>query len=433
MLDLGAAAVIVAFGLVYLISGPGFILDDWWALGNAEFDSWWLAAGTDQWMARPGAAAIYAVEFGLLGDHGTVIAIVQVSVVATTAALFSRLLRTFVPAPLASATAVLWALLPNHTSLEMWASALNIAIAQLLLVAAMLVARNARSARERVQVATMLVAASLCYEAIIPAAAIGVVAVPYLVSQRFDRRLVASSWAALAACSIWIFANWHPAKGGVHQLADLEDVLIGHFGRTVFGNSSALALLVLFPLFGSALVAWAATTGTRWKPRVETVGLVASGWAALCLGALPFLFYFYPPLGAGDRVTVVSGFGGAMIWAGLGWELWQHRRALATALTLILLAAATTTHVHMAQLYSTKAAQGRAILAQVLTEIDDPTEAIYVGPEPLVDKNVVAFLDHSNIQPALRLAYDDPTIIAYQTHDVETFESVSQDQRVSVR
>lgn len=431
--DLAPAAVVVAFGLIYLISGPGFILDDWWTLGNAEFDSWWLAGGSDQWMARPGAAAIYAIEFGLLGDHGLAIAVVQVTVVAATAVLFSRLLRTFVPTGLAAAVAVLWAVLPNHTSLVMWASALNIAIAQLLLVAAMLGARNATSARQRIGVAATFAAAALCYEAIIPVAGIAVLAVPYLVHGRVDRRLVAATWAALAASSIWILANWHPDKGDAREFADLSDVLVGHFGQTVLGNNPVVGLLAMVPLIGSALIAWAAVSDTAWKPTGEAVGLVAGGWVVLVLGALPFLLYFYSPLGAGDRVTVVSGFGGAMIWAGLGWELLQHRREIAAALTLVVVAAATTTHIHMALLYSTQAEQGRAILAQVVEEIEDPTQTIYVGPEPPTEDNVVAFLDRSNLQPALQLAYGDPDVTAYLTYDLETFETLPPGQRVDIR
>ena len=171
----------------FTLFGPGFVLDDWYTLRNASLRGWQHAATLEMWRARPGSGVVYTIEFGIIGARPAVIFALQMVVACTTAALLCRLVRHYLSDWTAFAVAALWVVLPNHTALAMWASAMPVAVALLLLVAgSMLIAERSPGERGALPIA-LLVAACLTYEAVAPMAVVVVLLLPRLSDGRIDR------------------------------------------------------------------------------------------------------------------------------------------------------------------------------------------------------------------------------------------------------
>ena len=80
-----AAGLSLLASLLYAVLGTGYVLDDWFTLRYAHFDGAWAAAGPDQHTARPGAAVVYAVVFGI-GRHPLAVLAIQAAIGAATPA-----------------------------------------------------------------------------------------------------------------------------------------------------------------------------------------------------------------------------------------------------------------------------------------------------------------------------------------------------------
>src|SRR6185295_18700822 len=125
----------------------------------------------------------------------------------------------------------LWLVLPNHTSLEVWASAANITLSVLLLVAGCFLLSADPLRRGGVVGAAMLFAASaLCYEATVPCAALAAFALPWFVARRIRWDAVVACGVATGLAALWIVSHWHPAKSVSHHMADLSQMLGAHLG-----------------------------------------------------------------------------------------------------------------------------------------------------------------------------------------------------------
>jgi len=228
---LSLAALALLLSAPYALLGVGFVLDDWFALGNAHFDGALAAAGAEQWLARPGQGLVYALTFGLVGPHPLVHYAVQVVLGAVAAVLLYRLLLRMVGAGPALAVAALWLVVPNHGSLVRWPSAVGILVALVLLVAAgLLLTEPEPRLRAEVGAALLLATSVLCYEATAPAAAVAALVLPWLATGRWRWRGTALAWAALAGVTIWMLVNIHPAKAVVDATADFSQVFPAHFG-----------------------------------------------------------------------------------------------------------------------------------------------------------------------------------------------------------
>jgi hypothetical protein len=394
----GEDLTLVAFALIaalpYALRGPGYVLDDWFALANARFDGWWMAAGAEQWRARPGAGAVYAVVFGAVGRHPAVALAVQVALVGTAAVLLRRLLVRFVEPSLAMAAAALWLVVPNHGSLLLWTSAANITAALVLLLGGLVLVAGGRPA-----LAAFLLALSvLCYEATAPAAAAGTLVVPML-QGRSPRRAVAWTAATLVPAGAWMLAFFHPAKRGVRETADLLLVPGAHVGEGVFPAGPAALTLGTVAFVVLTFVAVDAVRGRRWGPEA---GLVGAGVAVIVLGTLPFVRYFYAPLGAGDRVNVVAGVGTALLWVGLGawlWRRWPRPAVVAAgAVAVVVMGIAS---VQRSWSWADAVDDGERTLAAVRPLLA-PGATVEV-PAPPMRRNIAAFLDHSNIAGAVQV------------------------------
>lgn len=417
----------------YLLLGPGHFVDDWFALRNVVTDGWWAAAGEAQWRTRPGVGVVYAVIFGLIGARPAVHAALGALLLLVTAVLLWRVLLRFVPPRVALATSAAWLVAPNHTSLEAWPSALNIAFALLLVVAGIeRLTRAPLELRTQVGSAGLFGASMLCYEATVPlaAVAIGTLAWVHRSARRAVARLVAIHAAVLGAAGLWMLANWNPAKSGLDVWIDPVQVVNGNMTTGVVGEHVGAVLLGGTIVVISVVMAYlrardGSEQATEWYER-----MVLGGWIVVVTGALPFVRYFYSPVGLGDRVTVVSGIGGVAVVVGvLGW-IGARNVVLAAALGAAVLAGATGTRASLVADYATAADDGARVLAAVERRWPTPPEEpVVFGPYPVMKRNVVTFID---ADWPLQWLYGTRQVSAGFTTTTEAFSRVPPDRRIDL-
>lgn len=427
-LFLAALALLVA--VPYAVLGVGFVLDDWFALANAHFDGALAAAGHEQWLARPGQGLVYFLTFGLIGEHPLVFYAVQVVLSAVAAVLLYRLLHRLLEPTMALAVAALWVVIPNHGSLVRWPSAVGILVALILLLAAGLALTAPRpSLRTDIGAALLLAASVLCYEATAPAGAAAALVLPYLAHRRWRWRVAILGCFALGVAVAWMLIFFHPAKAAVHVTADLTQMVPAHFGWGIAPKPGPAAVVGLLGLLGLvAVIVKASTIGGRAR---QVDWLVVAGLAIIVLGTLPFVRYYYAPLGAGDRANVVAGIGTALCWCGLARLAWRWWRPFAAAATLVVVASMAAAGIEGDRAWHGAAELGRRVLAAVPAEAPEGT--LVVGPEPVQVRNVAPFLDRSNIEPAIQLRLDDPSVTARLSYSLDDFVSVPISLRIDTR
>ena len=332
---------------------------------------------------------MYALVFGGIGAHPLAILGVQVVLVAVAALLLDELLRKLGVDDRSSwCVAALWLVVPNHTSLLHWATATAISVSLVLLLVG-----GVALARERDAPAAFFLGTSvLTYEATAAMAVALVVAVPLL--QRRDwRRPVAWGAAVLVPVGLWVVTHVPSVKdAGLGRWADLTLVPQAHLGWGVFPDGWFTTVLGL-----SALVLL-----TVWARSCRHVGMSAPklGVAVIVLGTLPFVRYFYEPLGAGDRVNVVAGVGTALLWAGLLAWLWRRWRPVGVAATAVVVGAMGVAGWQRAMAWADAADDAREVLATLPPAQGEDTVTIERTP---VRQNVTAFADRSNVEGAVQL------------------------------
>lgn len=419
-------------GLPYALSGPGFIIDDFYALREASIEGWHMAAGSVQWSARPGAGVVYALVFGLIGNHPMAVYALQAVLVASAAVLVFMLARTWLRRPVAFGLAFTWLFLPNHSTLEYWASAINILVALVLVLAAFVCLARARPTVLGDLGASLLLAAGvLSYEAVGPIAAVGVVAIGWFErGGRHRLRLWIMSGAMLLLVAGWMLLNIHPEKDAADIWLSPSWIATGHFGEGLFGRSpqGQIASLMLLSTIGAVL--GMRLLRSRFADR-RSGPMFAIGGAAIVLGALPFIRYYYAPFGFGDRVTVVSGLGGAMILVGSGLELKRLTPApVHLALAAAVLAVAVPWRYELARTYSTAGADGRRLLAELERRYPEPPDGpLVIGPYPVLENNVGPALQ---FDWPVQWFYGDRSVEVITTYDTTEFLTHAPSRRIDL-
>ena len=147
------------------------------------------------------------------------------------AVFFFLTVRRFVREELAGVAALLWLVLPNHTSLEVWASAANITLACCCSSPVATHCPVIRSAgRGSSRPPCCFAASALCYEATLPVAALAAFALPWFVARRIRWDAVVAVGVTTGLAALWIVTHWHPAKSVSHHVADLSQMLGTHLG-----------------------------------------------------------------------------------------------------------------------------------------------------------------------------------------------------------
>ena len=128
---------------VHARDGAGFVLDDWFLVRNAVFDGALHVANPDLAAARPGTTVVYGLSFGVFPRSPAAVFALQSGLLVLAGVLTYLLLRRFVPSLIAASVVALWAIVPNHMSLEVWGSVLVAdASLVLLLVGALLLGQR---------------------------------------------------------------------------------------------------------------------------------------------------------------------------------------------------------------------------------------------------------------------------------------------------
>lgn len=375
------------------LRGPDYVLDDWFLLANARFDGWWRALGGDLARARPGSAVVYAGVFGLVGRHPLVALVVQAALTALAATHLRSLLVRFVPPAAAFGVAALWVVLPNHGSLLWWATGSAITVALVLLLIGLRLLADGRTGAG----VALLAAGVLTYEAVGPVAVAGLVAVPALAGRPWRRPLVVGL-AALVPVGLWSLLAVPSVKRDLAATLDPSLVAPAHLGWGVLPSGPAatagatLALVVLG-------VAGALTIRTR---RLDPpVAWALAGLAVIALGTLPFVRYYYEPIGAGDRLNVVAGVGTAMLWFGILSAVLRWWRPAGVAMTCLAVGGFAVAGWTRAQAWADAADDAGALLARL--DLAGARGTLVEVERPPVRSNVTAFADRSNIAGAVQL------------------------------
>ena len=318
------------------------------------------------------------------------------------------LLRFVSPVP-ATAVAALWVVAPNHGSLLYWTTGTAITVALVLLLVGLRFVADGRA-----PVGGLLLAASvLTYEATAPVALVGIVVLPLLARRRDGWRAAIAAGAVLTPAVVWMLLSIPDVKQGLDRSAALGQLLPAHVGWGVFPRGWVATSLGLAACVVATVLLAEAVRRRRFG---EDVALALAGVVVVVLGTLPFVRYFYAPLGAGDRVNVVAGVGTALLWVGLGHWVARHAPAaiVAAAAGVVVLAMSVATW-QSTHAWADAVDEGEAVLASLR-----PVRAgdRIVLPRSTLRRNVAPFLDHSNIAGAVQLEAG--------TRDVEAFLSAPE-------
>jgi hypothetical protein len=298
----------------------------------------------------------------------------------------------------------------------------------------LLVSGEAVSRRRLTLALAVLVAATLTYEAVLPAAAFGIVVTLFAQRRSTIRWRVGAVLLVGAACVGYQLAFPDPSKRLGTELAPVQDALPGQFGWGIVGNGTPATLLLVLVLSACVVAIVRLALPSFRPPDAKPEVLIVSGLVVVMLGALPFTLYFYAPLGAGDRFNLASAFGGVLVWLGIA--LWVRRAPLiAVAGALALVALALPARVDRQRTWTTAAGDGERVANAILERFPrplGPSGSVVLGPAPVQRLNVAAFLDQSNVSGLLRYLYgrDVPGGIAYS---IEDFERFPPDQRFDLR
>lgn len=431
MLALVGSAVVLTAS--HLVLHTGFALDDWFPLAHARFGGMWQA-GDIQAGPRPGQWVIYALTFGVFGRHPVPYVLVLSVVTAMISIAFFALLARFVRDGTAFAVSLLWLFLPNHMTMEVWASAVNINIA----VLAMLVAFNIGLRRRRtipwtVLSAVLLGFAAVSYDATVPAIVIGILLLPVLKARKIDKEWIIISGFILAVCAAWMLGHWNENKQSAWNPGALPQMVPAHFGWGIVPEGPlGMALTVIVLII--SVVAFERVLVPRRRSGVGSAEwLVVVGWVVILISLVPFLLYVYGPVGAGDRVNCVSALGGAMTLVGVFQLTWRLRREAAVIGAVAVLFAAASVRIDRTRTWSTAFGDADRILAATHRRVPSPEGMIVFGPSPIQRSNIAAFLDQSNVDSAVRVEYDDPGVRAGMAFSRRAFESAPRDHRIDIR
>jgi hypothetical protein len=418
----------VAVGIPYLVRGPGYILDDWFTLYWRWTRGVFGTAGPGQLRSRPGAWLTYLIEFGLVGRHPLVAALMLLAVASATAALLYLVARRLVDRRLAFAITAIWIVLPDHSSLTRWASTLNIGGALLLVLAGGL-CLDGRLGRRDVLGTGLLVAGTLCYEAVLPLAAVLTVVLPARQVGTWQPRQAGLRSVPLVLTGAWMLAG--TAHGSSEQgWFAFSQLYPTHFGWGVAPSSAGRVLgLVSLGAIAIALAPWLVD---QLAPRRSRAGLlVAAGLGLVVAGALPFVRDPIAPVGLGDRANVVGALGAAVVWAGM-LHLVARRRAVLVPAAAVLVLLWGTSDLRRDAGYAAAGRETAVILRAVArTEPGRPPGTVVIGPGPQWHDGVVGLIGEE--QEAVRAANYDLTLSARVASGPADFASADPRLRLDVR
>jgi hypothetical protein len=415
----------------YLVRGPKLFLDDWWALRNARFSGAFGAAGHEQLIARPGAWLVFNIEFGLIGRHPVALYLVQTALNAGVVVALFIVARRFLGPWTAAGVSATWALLPNHSAMDHWASTMQIVVALLFLTVGVgLVARATDRGTGMWPAILCFLVGGLCYEAVLPAAGLALLAVPLLCRGHVRWDAVLRGGVAIGLAGAWALAHsWRPVPG---RYADVSLVWTDHFGAGVSPSITSGRLLATI-----AIVAVAAALGRLLLPSVRQLAgpperLVIAGLIVIVIGVLPFVKFPIAVIGINDRANVVSSVGAAMVWTGLLAMLVRWRRMIGIAGILTLMSFAVSARWERDRSYWRAGRDAEVIVDALTRRFPAPAGEVLIGPAALNRSGVVGLVSDWDTSAAWQLETGRPTRAATFAGSPEEFRRVASGERLDL-
>jgi hypothetical protein len=374
LLAAGMLVASIVAVLPYLRGGPGFFMDDWRNLARLETVGWLRAAEASRFASRPGAWAVETVLYPVLRDHAFAwtLALAVLNAVAAMAVLVA--LRRFTSERVALTVALVWVVLPNHTSLRVFPNVAPMVVGLILLAVAVVLIDSRRPVLGGLAVA----AGGMCLEVMLLPGLVALV-VLHLVRGRGDRRgvLIGIGVILLTGALMLIHPTYSP--GGARRGTPVH-VLPAHFGS---GLTPAAPVAWVLSGVAAAGIAVALVQFARGRRSAGSgPWLVVAGLAVLALGVAAFVLKWpVGPRGQADRNFVVSSFGSAMVWVGIGRLVFERHRAVAVAAAVAFGAVLVHADVRFQQDWARSAGEARAMLLEVECRYSGaPPRNLAVGP-----------------------------------------------------
>jgi len=383
-------AVVAVLAAPYLLSGPEIMADDWVWIRNGEFLGWWDAGGSRQ-AGRPGAFVLYALTFGLIGPHPLVLALLQVGLWALAAVSVLRCLRAFIDPDVALAVTIAWLVIPSHTTLELWASTSQAWVALILLAEGL---RLVRVAPERRWLGYVLLAAcGPFYEVVMPVVPVGLAIDDRLRTGRFRWQPLAVGGALVAPALAWslVASTVYPSDVG-----GTEGEVVAHLAASLAFGVPVQSPLAYAVVAGVAGIGYACLRVARRDGLDPDLAMIVAGLAIVVGGTAFALRSYLLPEGIGNRVTVASGVGAALVWVGV--YRWARRSLDAglvrIASAAVVLAVLLSTRVMYVADWIDTAGEGATAAQDVAEEVlAEPDHHLVLPEAPAVGEWTYALLD----------------------------------------
>lgn len=427
------AAVVGASLAVRLTHGVGFLLDDFyflrrWQRGDSLLD--FGTGGGD----RPVGSLIVGGLLQVMGDRPVPFFVLMALMTAVVAVLIARLLAPVVGASLAGITALVWAWLPSHSSLEAWPSTLPISVALAAGLGALLVVSAPGVGPMRIGAGCVLVAlATLAYESAGLFTVIGLAGIQLLRERRLQARPLVPVAVVAGACLGWSALHWPAARNPTGEVQDVSLVLPANLGWGIAPPGPAAAAVAVLAAAGAVMCLWAAHQ-QRWQR--SDARLVLAGLTVMLLGSGPYLLYVYQPFGVGDRFNYVSSIGGALVWVGIGaWALERLPRPVALAGLAAVSALTFGGRLHESRLWSAASADAGRVGQQLAsTRVDDGdggATLVVLSPGGIPSQEAIGpFFDLANVRAATAYHLDRDDVVVEQAASDDAFNRASLDPAV---
>lgn len=393
-----AAHLAVLAGLVLVVAGwyawlgAGLFLDDWRLISDTQqYGTFHSLRHTDPGIriSRPVAWVLYNVVYRLAGASALRLLVMVTVLNLVVVVLLYLVMARIVTRSSAFLVTAVWVLLPTHAALTVWGNVVQALLSLVLLLGGVLWLTRGRW----LVPALCFAAAALCYQVVIPMAALAAVATP--VDGGLPARDRAKILAAIVLTSIW--AALHPTYPAEVHLPDVAHLWRGHFGSGLFASAdpptllrSGLALAVLAGTVVCCVAWWRGDRRSGEGPALVVLGLVVWVAGLVVLVTTP-RWVQAGEFGLTTRVFGLSSMGSAMILVGIGQFVWRRSPPLgALGAVVLLVVAVSGQHVALVT-WSDAARDARVLLTALGHHADDPADTHFlVGPDYPVRNSVLA-------------------------------------------
>lgn len=376
--DLAIVSILTVASLLvvlpYLLGGPGFFMDDWRNLARMDTVGWLRSAEASRFASRPGAWAVEMVLYPVLRDNAVawVLALAALNAAAATAVFVC--LRRFTAETVALVTVLVWIVLPNHTSLRTFPNVAPMVVGLTLLAIGITLMDSRRLVLGSIAVAL----GGFCLEVMLLPGLVALVAL-HLWRERGSRReaYIGATVIVTAGALMLIHPTYSIANAARGTPAPIWPA---HFGSGLTTVTAIAWVLSISAVIGIVTAAAAFARGRR--DTCDAPWLVLAGLAVMVVGLAPFVLKWPAAYrGQADRNFVVSSVGSAMVWAGIGYLVWQRSRVVAALAGVGFVGVMVATNITYQADWSRVARETPAMLRAVQCRYgDDVPEGLGVGP-----------------------------------------------------